>query len=150
MTNLQSQALAYVRAHVQGFDGLPKTEQLVQVLAYLADVVQVREELGPNHGKYVDDFLKEAGLGSGYPWCASLVNWVTEAVGLPRPEKSQAAVIGWYNWAKSTERLKEAPARGRLCLYLHNDGTGHIGTVISFADDLVRSIEGNTSSGPTG
>ena len=151
MTNLQNQTLAAVRAHVAGFDGLPKTEQLVQVLAYLADVIQVREELGPNHGKYVDDFLREAGgLGPGYPWCASLVNWVCEMVGLPNPESGDAAVISWRNWARATGRLRSYPQRGCLCFYLHADGTGHIGTVISAGDGVVRSIEGNTSSGSQG
>ncbi|MBS1725376.1 MAG: CHAP domain-containing protein [Armatimonadetes bacterium] len=121
------------------------------MMAYLADVCNVREELGPNHGKWVDDFLREAGgLGPGYPWCAASINWCAEACGAPNPDVSDAAVIGWKRWAQQTGRLMHEPARGRLCFYLHPDGTGHIGVVISAGGGEIRSIEGNTSSGNAG
>lgn len=150
MTPLQKQTIDAVRARVQNFDALPNGEKVLQVFAYLADSIEVREEFGPNHGKYVDDFLKSCGLGSGYPWCAASINWVCEALGVPNPDKSDAAVIGWRNWAKANGRLKFIPARGRLCGYLHANGTGHIGIVRSVEGSLVRSIEGNTSSGAAG
>ena len=151
MTALQIKTLADVRNHVNGFDSLPMGEKVLQVDAYLADVIKPTEDLGPNHGKYVDDFLHEAsGLGPGYPWCAATQNWICEMVGAPNPDKADAAVIGWKNWAKANNRLSETPARGRLCIYLHPDGTGHMGIVVSSDGQVTRSIEGNTSSGPTG
>jgi CHAP domain len=150
MTQLQSETINAVKARVQNFDSLPNGEKVLQVFAYLADAIKVREELGANHGKYVDDFLKSCGLGSGYPWCAASLNWVCEALGVPNPDKSDAAVIGWRNWAKANGRLKSIPGRGRLCGYLHDNGSGHIGIVRSVDAGLVRSIEGNTSSGEKG
>ena len=151
MTNLQTQTYQAVRAHVPGFDGLANGEKVLQVNAYLADMVHVREDLGPNHGKYVDDFLQEAGgLNPGAPWCASLINWICEMLGVPNPDKADALVAGWKNWAKVNGRLRMTPKRGYLCLYLHGDGTGHIGQVISSDGNLTRSIEGNTSPGTEG
>jgi CHAP domain len=151
MTTLQSQILASVRNRVTGFDSLPNGEKVLQVMAYLADVIAVREELGKNHGKWVDDFLHEAGgLGSGYPWCAASINWCAEMVGAPNPDKADAAVIGWRNWAKANGRLKSEPKRGYLCGLLHKDGTGHIGIVRGAIDGAIQSIEGNTSGGQAG
>lgn len=151
MSQLQDQTIAAVKQRVPNFDALPNGEKVLQVFAYLSDVIEVREELGPNNGKYVNDFLKESGgLGSGYPWCAASLNWVCEAIGVPNPDKSDAAVIGWRNWARANGRLRTSPARGYLCGYLHANGSGHIGIVRSVETDIVRSIEGNTSSGAAG
>lgn len=151
MSPLQSQTIAAVKARVANFDSLQNGEKVLQVFAYLADVIEVREELGPNHGKYVDDFLKESGgLGKGYPWCAASLNWVCEAVGAPNPEKNDASVVGWKTWAKLNGRLRTEPTRGFLCGLLNPNLTGHIGIIRSVEVDLVRSIEGNTSSGEKG
>lgn len=151
MTQLQTKTLAYLRGHIPGFDQLAKGEQVLQGMAYLADVIHVREDLGNNHGTYVDDFLHEAGgLNPGNPWCASVLNWLCEMLGVPNPDVSDGAVIGWKRWAEKNGRLKTSPARGRLCLYLHADATGHIGIVISSDGSVTRSIEGNTSPGTEG
>jgi len=150
MTPLQTAILAKLQSRIPGFDKLPNGEKVLQAMAYLADFVVVREELGANHGKYVDDFLKSCGLSPGYPWCAASINWCCEMLGVPNPDKSDAAVIGWRNWARTTGRLNSEPKRGRLCYYLHANGTGHIGIVKGFDGGLVSSIEGNTSSGNQG
>lgn len=151
MTTLQKNTLAQVREHVRNFDSLPNGEKVLQVYAYLADVVKVREELGRNHGKWVDDFLNEAGgLAPGNPWCAATSNWICEMLGVANPDKADALVAGWRNWAKANGRLRNAPARGRLCLYVNANGTGHIGIVVSCGNGIVRSIEGNTGPGDAG
>lgn len=151
MTKLQTKTLVALRNHVPTFDSLPRGEKVLQAMAYLADVVHVREELGRNHGRYVDDFLREAGgLGPGAPWCAACLNWCCEMVGAPNPTQYDASVMAWKNWASAGGRLSSTPARGRLCLYTNRNGTGHIGIVVSSGGGLVRSIEGNTSSGSAG
>jgi len=152
MTPLQTQTLAKVKARVQGFDGLPKSEKVLQLMAYLADVVQGREELGNNHGKFVDDFLHEAGgLGPGYPWCAAAINWCCEMVGAWNPEKGDAAVNTWRNASKAQSRFNTEPKRGRLCFMITpGKSTGHIGIVKGFEDGVVLSIEGNTGPGAAG
>lgn len=151
MTELQTKALAAIKAKLPGFDSFNASERFVQANAYVCDELRPREDKGDNHGLYVDDFLHEAGgLGPGYPWCAAAQNWIAEMLGLPNPDKSDAAVIGWRNWAKANGRLHSTPKRGALCFYLHADNTGHIGCVVSFDDTYVHSIEGNTSPGSTG
>lgn len=149
MTRLQQQTLKALRSRHAGFDGFSNGEKVLQAMAYLCDVIKVDEDFGPNHGEYVDDFLKEAGgLGPGYPWCAAAINWCCEMLGVPNPDKSDAAVIGWKNWAATTGRRKTTPKRGMLCYWLNRDNTGHIGIVSSFLanKDHVLSIEGNTNA----
>lgn len=152
MTLLQTNVLAEMRKRIGNFDSLSSGEKVLQVMAYLADVIEVREEKGNNHGRYIDDFLKESGgLNPGNPWCAASLNWCAEMVNAPNPDKADAAVIGWRNWAKANGRLVDQPKRGYLCGYITpGKTTGHIGIVRSVDGEFVRSIEGNTSSGQSG
>lgn len=152
MTILQVKTLATLRKNIPTFDSLPKGERVLQVMAYLADVVKVREELGRNHGKWVDDFLHEAGgIDFPAPWCAAAINWCCEMVGAWNPEKGDAAVITWRNAAKAQNRFNTEPKRGRLCFMITpGKSTGHIGIVKGFEDGVVLSIEANTSSGKSG
>ncbi|HLP00275.1 MAG TPA: hypothetical protein VK171_16880, partial [Fimbriimonas sp.] len=118
MTKLQTKTLDSLRKHVPAFDSLPNGERVLQAMAYLADVVQVREELGKNHGRYVDDFLREAGgLGPGAPWCAACLNWCCEMLDAPNPDHYDASVMAWKTWAAANGRLSTTAKRGRLCLY---------------------------------
>lgn len=151
MTAFQTKALSAIKAHLPGFDSFNSSEKMVQANAYVCDELKPREDLGNNHGVYVDDFLREAGgLGPGYPWCAAAQNWMAEMLSLPNPDKADASVIGWHNWAVANGRFHKEPKRGALCFYLHPDLTGHIGCVVSFDDNFVHSIEGNTSPGTEG
>lgn len=127
----------------------PQTEQLVQLFAWLADEVKVREQ-GDNRGEYVDMFLKSADVAPGNPWCAAAVNWCCETLDLWTPPSGKALVKKWINEAIYRGRLWENPARGRLCAKDYGGGKGHIGVVIRSGLGLVYSIEGNTSPGDEG
>ena len=151
MTKLQAKTLTLIRSHVPGFDQLRNGEKLLQANAVVCDYIHVREELGPNHGEYVDDILQEAGgLNPGAPWCAALINWLCEMLKIPNPEVADALVAGWKAWAKKTGRLRTKPKRGYLCGLIHANGSGHIGQAVSVGPDQLRTIEGNTSPGNEG
>ncbi|RYG33585.1 hypothetical protein EON81_17845 [bacterium] len=123
---------------------LPK-ERALQTMAYLADVVKVRESGGNNRGPEVREFLRSAGLGEGYPWCAAAICFARKSAGLPVP-KGAAAVRNWASFLPSTS----SPTRGDLCYWLNADGSGHIGIVVRTLGLWTYSIEGNTSGGETG
>src|SRR5574343_1395365 len=80
------------------------------------EVWKVREELGSNHGKWVDKFLAFVGLKPGYAWCAAFVAWCLGQAGADKANlpKHAPSVIGWYTWAKQTGRLTGVPKRNRL------------------------------------
>lgn len=107
---------------------------------------EVREELGPNKGKWVNRFLAFVGLKPGYAWCAAFVAWCLGQSGLDKSKmpKHSPSVIGWYRWAKANDRLTGVPKRGRLFYWL--DGShGHIGFIIGLSAGCVQTLEGNTN-----
>jgi hypothetical protein len=151
MSPLQQKTLTAIKGALPGFDSFNPSEQFIQGCAYVCDKLKPREDKGNNHGILVDDFLNEAGgISPGAPWCAAVMNWVTEMLALPNPDKHDAAVFGWKEWAERNGRLHKTPKRGALCLFLNRNGTGHIGAVKGFDEINVSSIEGNTSPGIEG
>lgn len=124
-------------------------EAVLQIMAWLADTVKVREVGGNNHGPWVKKFLASTGLGEGNPWCAAAINYCAQCVDAPTPSSLKASVEGWQNWAEHSGRLREKPERGYLCVK-QSQGISHIGIVVSLKGGVVESIEGNTSSGDHG
>lgn len=120
-------------------------------MSILANDIKVRET-GNNSGPWVEAILDCVGLGASYPWCAATIVFCIKvaSIELEGGWKGTGRVRDWYTWAKRTGRLRTAPARGYLCLYLNNDGTGHIGAVAGTLPGMVRSIEGNTMPGEKG
>lgn len=124
----------------------------------------VTEQGGNNRGKRVEEYLRSVGLGPGYPWCASFVNWSLEQVGV-KVGPDSGATIAWRNWARQKRclftiadskhgapglRAEEArPQRGDLFGWTNRDGTGHIGWIAEVKRDLlglkIRTVEGNTN-----
>jgi hypothetical protein len=150
VTEKQTAVLAILRSKYAGFDGFANGERVLLAVAHLADVVKVAERTGNNDGEWVEELLKSSGLGKGYPWCAATINWACEMLGVPNPERGDAAVITWRNWARENNRIRVVGKRGDLCFYVRPNGTGHIGIVRDVGDTMVESIEGNTSPGATG
>lgn len=125
---------------------LPPKEAVLQCMAYLADVVKVREKGGNNRGPEVAELLKSAGLGEGYAWCAAALTFARKLAGMRVP-KGAAAVRNWVGFLPRTNK----PGRGSICYRMNPDGvTGHIGVVVAVVGPVVFSIEGNTSSGEAG
>jgi len=126
----------------------PLPEKLVQLAAYHCDVLNVHEEpKGSNRGEWVEKYLKAAGLGPGYPWCASFVTYLLKECGYTEgPDKHRAAVISWARWAENRNKIVAIPKRGDLFFTLNANGTGHIGIVLELrVDGTLRTIEGNTN-----
>ena len=120
----------------------------------------VREENGPNRGKYVETYLKAVGLGPGYAWCGAFVRFRLEkaaaALGLeiPRGFPDSAYTPDYAAWAKR-EGLwipisdPDKVMRGDLgCFYFRAKGRiAHIGIVVQqFSSPRRRcvTVEGNT------
>lgn len=126
---------------------LPLPESMVQLAAYHADVLKVKEEpKGSNSGPWVDAYLGAAGIDFPAPWCASFITYLLKECGYKDIPKHPAAVISWAKWAKATKRITTLPQRGDLFFYLNKDGTGHIGIVLEvFPDGRMRTIEANSN-----
>ncbi len=140
-------------AKYKSWDSLAFIERRLLVMAYLADILRVREEGGNNRGPWVKIFLEAAGLGQGFPWCAAAMLFASLVAGAPcpkRPDYNPAAVIGWRCWAQSLGKLVESPQRGDIAMRQTGPTSGHIGVVVRAWGLWVLTIEGNTSSGEEG
>ena len=127
---------------------MPVYERAMRIVRFFVDA-KVREELGPNHGKWVDKILASVGSKPGFAYCASSVYYAMINAGAdPRqlPEKRSAAgVISWYQWANQKGMLYGVPKRGFLFYWL--DGQhGHIGFVREVGNGWFKTLEGNTNA----
>lgn len=125
----------------------------------------VREVGGNNKGEFVRMFQKAVdGTASGEAWCSAMASYciktwgnvMKSAIDIPGFKYSSALVLSesvcnfWFNNPASF-RI-EKPEVGSLILWRRwVDGKaswqGHIGIVVNLvSDDVVQTIEGNTSS----
>lgn len=131
-------------------------ERIVIYAKFLADVLEIREHGGNNHGEVVEKLLRKAGGSPGQPWCAAFCDALYEAackafgvqpdinIGLSVSQLAQRAKeLGRYH---EDENL----ARPGDLLLIKGGPTGyqHVGVVISFVNPqgIIASIEGNTNS----
>jgi hypothetical protein len=115
-------------------------------------LLNVREELGPNHGQMVDRIIKYSGGEVGQPWCQYFVNFCTGtaagSLSLVDPLKpysghvltnaQRACRAGW-------KVGKFDAVRGDVFWMEHGNGTGHTGLVLNYANGVLQTIEGNTN-----
>lgn len=130
-------------------------ERVLLAMSVLANDLKVREKGGNNKGEWVQAMGGAAGFGTGggFAWCAISIEFCCEVVGVELGPKDpdSGRVAQWRNWASKAGRLSSTPARGRLCLWVNPDGTGHIGIVAEVKPNgTLRTYEGNTSSGVSG
>lgn len=124
----------------------------------------IREVGGNNQGPEVKKFLAEVGLPEGYAWCDAFQSYEMHAAAGRRLPIESASVQQTYLAAKLLSWLVQRPRRGDLILY-DFDGDGrandHIGIIVRvlhlpttkgslFGSYVVRTVEGNTSSGVAG
>lgn len=131
-------------------------QKVYEAILHASRAVGEREK-GHNAGPFVTKVLAAAGLGPGFPWCASFVRWSLDSVGLRHvgPRKGSAAVRNWAAWAtQNTKTLNiEEVVKGDLFFWLNDNQTGHIGWVIDayFSKSaqcwFISTIEGNTNDG---
>lgn len=149
MTLKQDVALVLARKSIPHFDSLPNRDKVLQIVAILADKIKVRENEGPNRGAWIDDFNRVAGVPLGSPWCGAMLTWAFDMFDMPKPRYG-ASVSSWVSWAKAHDLIVKDPKRADLCAWLNDNGTGHIGQIVSAIPGFIQSIEGNTTPGPLG
>lgn len=131
---------------------LPRRERVLQVMAYVCDVLKPRERRGNNRGDLIDAMTDDAGYERGLPWCAIAISACMLASGYKKSDlpPGWGAVRNWAGWAKETERHSPKPKRGYLAYWLNADKTGHIGIVVRAWGLWVQTIEGNTTPDAAG
>ena len=111
-----------------------------------------------NRGRRVEQYLKEVGLGGGYPWCDAFVSWCLHLAGGRRLSIESGGVGVTYARAQSAGFVVNRPFRGDLVLFdfdsdnRRDDHIGFVERVLSIKGLfwLLRTVEGNTSSGKGG
>lgn len=112
--------------------------------------VGVREATGKNDGKDVLKYQKNAGLGTGYSWCACFVKWCFDQAAI------KTTITAWSptchnkkNIVMMNSTYKQSLRRGDVfTLYYPKLGRiGHTGFVRKkFGTNSVETVEGNTNS----
>lgn len=114
--------------------------------------IGAREATGNNDGVEVEAYLKAAGFGKGYAWCASFVYWNFEQIGI-KTVKSPAWSPSWFPesniiYCPSTHTLNFFPKRGDVFgIYFKSKGRiAHVGFVDQWGEGkFVITVEGNTN-----
>ncbi|MGW5130893.1 CHAP domain-containing protein [Streptomyces sp. NPDC004135] len=77
-------------------------------------------------------------------WCATFVSWLAYKAGASDLFPRTASCLTGVNWFKQRGRFSEYPAVGSQVFFGKNGGT-HTGIVVSYDDDFIYTIEGNTN-----
>lgn len=104
---------------------------------------------GTNSGPQVNEYLKSAGLGPGFPWCMAFVHWCYRGAGLEIEHPNEASVGFFQEWAKRNGFLVSTPARGDIVCYNFDadNWPDHVGIVEEAASGRINTVEGNTAIG---
>jgi hypothetical protein len=115
--------------------------------------VGVREATGKNDGPQVAMYLKSAGLGEGYPWCAAFVNWVHLECGY-KTVQGPAWSPSWFPASRviyvRDAQNKYLPVAGDVFgIWFNNLGRiAHVGFVDDWnGGNFFVTVEGNTNEG---
>ena len=134
------------------------SEKTLGFAAYECDVLQVKEDAGPNQDKVgrIAIYLRSAGVLTALPWCASFVTWCFLQAGVQRTQLASrpASACSWLDWAILKSRAHQdwsKAQRGDLFVLCdRGKGHGHIGFVVEtrqFAGLwFIRTIEGNSNN----
>lgn len=128
----------------------------VKALKAARDNICVRE-VAPNSSPEIDIWLRAAQVPVGTPWCAAFVAAMLAAGGFKTRVPKCASVGFLFSYFRKQGWLVERPLRGDVfALNLDDDRwpdhTGFVERVVAVAPGryLVRTVEGNTSSGAEG
>lgn len=145
--------LAVVRRRYPNYDTLPTNERVALAGGVLRDDFKIRES-GDNRGEWVNAMLEGVGLGPGYRWCGAAVRLALDVAGVATvglSRRQTASVKEIMDWAIRTGRWSKTPIRGAGAIK-RSGGVSHTGICLGKVPLLpvVRSCEGNTSSGMGG
>ena len=126
-------------------------------VSYARDFVGLREQL-VNTGPGVEYFLRQAGLGPGYPWCAAFVNGVIDLACAVKDVRSpfegtlrEAYVQDYVDYARRRTWLVPITGAYPGCLFATwNESLGryaHIGFVtgVLAVERRFWTVEGNSN-----
>lgn len=106
---------------------------------------------GSNSGPRVNEYLRSAGLGPGYPWCMAFVNWCYRQAGFNIEHRNEASVGFFEEFARRNGWLvsaKEAAPGDIVCYRFNRDNwPDHVGIVETIGPGRLVAIEGNTAIG---
>ena len=104
---------------------------------------------GSNSGPKVNQYLKAAGLGPGYPWCMAFLVWTFGKAGLKLEYPNKASVGFFEDWARRNGHIVYDPKPGDVVCYRYDgdDWPDHVGIVLSVQGRGLTVVEGNTSYG---
>jgi len=116
-----------------------------------------KKEVGNNAGDPVARFLKDVGLGTGFPWCMAFVYSMfkefTNKKGLKNPLPKTAACKTFWSQSPADYKILASAAasnpsliKGGQIFIKSRDGGGHTGIVLKTdGPDHFLSIDGNSS-----
>lgn len=122
-----------------------------RLIALARSQVGVKESpAGSNKVKYNTDYYGRPVHGSAYPWCCAFVWWLFHetdpSLFMDGGKTARCATV--EAWAREhgqwVDRTQE-PKPGDLVLFGNAKRTCHIGIVTGTVNNLVKTIEGNTS-----
>lgn len=120
----------------------------------LAQVNTIEHPANSNWGPKIEDWIKASGYGSGVPWCQCFVNAAAVHGGAPQLKTgyTPAVLAGPGPWDKVTAAGARA---GDLVFFkfpgVSRDSSDHVGILTAApSGGVVRTVEGNTSSGSGG
>jgi LysM repeat protein len=114
--------------------------------------IGIREKTGNNDGYDVEKYLNSAGLGKGYPWCASFIYWVYLKNNLKISVKYPAWVPSYFPPNKliyvrgKFENKKPKPGDLIGIWFRSKNRLAHIGFYDDEDDKFFITVEGNTNN----
>jgi len=118
---------------------------------YYDSQLGVRELTGNNDGFMVEKYLKSAGLGKGYAWCASFVNWVYFQCGDTLKLSSPAWVPSYFPrsrliYVRGGFQTRQPVFGDLIGIYFQSKGRlAHIGFYDGENSEYYFTVEGNTN-----
>jgi uncharacterized protein (TIGR02594 family) len=82
------------------------------------------------------DIGDPADLEDETPWCSAFVNWCMQKVGFRGTRSAWAQ--SWAQWGKEVD-----PVIGCIVVFRWSNGTGHVGFVTGFRDEMIKVLGGN-------
>lgn len=113
--------------------------------------VGVKEATGNNDGLEVERFLKNVGLGKGFPWCAAFVKTCLLEAGVTEASRINGMALSCENKSKlvySARRFAGSPRQGDVFTlwYANLNRIGHTGFFDRRINSTIyESVEGNTN-----
>lgn len=120
---------------------LREKEKRERIIHIARGELGVREAIGNNDGRRVEEYLATTGLRRGSPWCAAFISWIFAKAGYKEPCTAWSPAL--FNNRVDTKEVKPANILG--IWFADKQRIAHVGLIERRQDDWLLSIEGNTN-----